>query len=269
MFYLRKPNIQIDFKDYKEALFSSLRCEEWVNKAYTDETTMLEWFDSNKSIKAKKAMNEYKKTKDIASLIRIKNQQCLSEQALEILFNAGKAKTNIKLAEIIYSKTEFYANTAKYLLYEYCENTGKNLNCTISPYPENMDDTTKPLNKFKISTESDKSIKISVSEKHLKIIENDSSYEDLQNYFETRCKSKHIKKRYLKSEQLSELDYKKANRELINLKETEIPCRACYLTSEGCEYKILYYGNQTVSDQMTEQTLLQNNIKVLSVAKIK
>lgn len=268
MFYLRKPNIQIDFNEYKDALFSSLRCEEWVHKAYTNETTMLEWFDTNNSVKAKKALNEYKKTKDLANLIRIKNKNCLSEQALEILFNAGKAKTNIRLAEIIYAKTEYYANITKLMLYEYCENTGKRMDAVIKPYPEDMEDTTKPLNKFAIHIENDKIIKSTVGDKHINILENLSSYQEIQDYFENRQKSKNIKKRYLKSDQLTEEYYKKANRELINLKQTSIPCSNCYLTSEGCAYKILYYGNQTVSDQITEQTLLKKNLKILSISKI-
>lgn len=268
MFYLRKPNIKIDFKDYKDALFSSLRCEEWVHKAYTNESTMLEWFDTNNTVKAKKAINEYKKTKDLANLIRIKNQKCLSEQALDILFNAGKAKTNLRLAELIYEKTEYYANIAKYLLFEFCENTGQKIDAVIMPFPEDLDDTTKPLNKFKVCTQSDKIIKTTVGEKNLNILENNSSYQDLKKYFEDRLKTKKIKKRFLKLEQISESEYKKAIRELINLKEVEIPCKKCYLTSEDCAYKILYYGNQTVSDQINEQTLVKNNMKILSIAKI-
>jgi hypothetical protein len=42
MFYIRKPNLRVEISDYKEALFSSLRNENWIKNAYTEETNMLE-----------------------------------------------------------------------------------------------------------------------------------------------------------------------------------------------------------------------------------
>jgi hypothetical protein len=269
MFYLRKPSIEINLVDYKDALFSSLRNEEWVDKAYNNETTMMEWFDPTNSLSAKKAINEYKKTKDIASLIKAKNKLCFSEQAMEIIFNAGKAQTNKKLAEIIFKKTETYANNLKYLLYEFCENTGTHLTAQITPFPNDLDDTVKPISQFKIKLNDEKTIITSISEKGLDIIENDSKIKNITAYFEERCKCKTIKKRYLKADQISESQYKKVVRNLINLKEYEVPVNLCYLTSENCMYKILYRGNQSISDQEKEISLANTNLKVLSITKLK
>jgi hypothetical protein len=269
MFYLRKPSIEVDLKDYKDALFSSLRNEEWVEKAYNDESTMIEWFDPSHSLSARKAISEYKKTKDIASLIRIKNKLCYNEQAMEIIFNAGKSQTNKKLAEIIFSKTESYANNMKYLLYEFCENTGSHITCTLTPFPDNIDETVKPINKFKIKLQDDQSITATVADKGLSIIENNTDLKNIQEYFENRIKSKTIKKRYVAENQIAEAQYKIVVRNLINLKEYEVPTNFCHLTSENCMYKILYKGNQTVSDQQKEMSLSGGNIKVLSITKLK
>lgn len=269
MFYLRKPSIEINLIDYKDALFSSLRNEEWVNKAYNNETTMMEWFDPSYSLSSRKAINEYKKTKDIASLIKAKNKLCFSEHAMDIIFNAGKAQTNKKLAEIIFKKTESYANNLKYLLFEFCENTGSHLNAQITPFPNDLDDTVKPISQFKIKLNDDKTIITSISEKSLDIIENNTEIKDIKGYFEERSKSKTIKKRYLTASQVSESQYKKVVRNLINLKEYEVPANCCYLTSENCMYKILYRGNQSVSDQEKEISLTNANIKVLSITKLK
>lgn len=266
MFHIRKPNLTISLEDYKEALFTSLLNEDWVGQAYTNEYNMMDWLAGTNPIIAKKAIKEYKKTKDIASLIRAKNQVCFTEQALEMIFEAGKAKTNMKLAEIIYHKTSFYANITKNLLVEYCQNTADHLEAVITPYPRNIEETTRPIGMFQIKTSNSNILHVELSDKCLKVISENEKY---KNYFEKRKKSKEIKKAFLKSEQITQETYKKAVRDLINLKETEIPTNKCYSSFENCEYKILYRSNQTVSDQYLERSLMGHNIKVLSITKIK
>ena len=66
MFHIRKPNLTISLEDYKEALFTSLLNEDWVGQAYTNEYNMMDWLAGTNPIIAKKAIKEYKKTKDIA-----------------------------------------------------------------------------------------------------------------------------------------------------------------------------------------------------------
>lgn len=267
MFYIRKPNFKVEIDDYKEALFSSLKSEEWIRSAYTDEINMLEWLDKNNSIFNKKAINEYKKTKNITALFKAKSQVCLSELALEMIFHAGKASTNVKLVEMILNKTISNANTTKFLLHEYCEDTGDTFDGTITPFPQRIEDTIKPIDKFNIATNKNKLFKVTIKEKYLEINEGED-LEKLKSHFESRLKSKSIKKRYLKKSQLSETKYKNSIRDLINLKETVISCNHCHLISENCEYKILYRGNQTVSDETIEKTLLGNNLQILSITKI-
>lgn len=269
MFYMKKPNLQIKTEEYKEALYFSLKNEEWVSQAYKDERNMLEWIDSNNTVLAKKAVDEYKKTKDIAALIRVKNQMCFSEQAMEMIFEAGKAKTNLKLAEIIFNKTDLYASITKNLLFEYCENSGVSFNGTITPFPENVQSTIRPINKFKIETEEEGSFKVELRPKNLFVYDNTTNLNNLKDYFEERCKSKNIKKRFLKAEQITSRQYSQAVRELVNLKETQIPSSLCYLTSEGCKYKILYRGNQTVSNEIVERSLLGNNLEILGIVELK
>lgn len=266
MFYIRKPKIDVKLEDYKDALFSSLLNEDWVYKAYNNEANIMSWFNASNPIVAKKAINEYKKTKDIASLIKAKNQACFSEQAIEMIFDAGKSKTNLKLAEMIFERTSMYANSVKYLLYEYCENTGEKITATITPFPQNIDETTRPISTFQIKQADNTLTHAELKEKTVKFTSENNNY---QKYFEARRNSKAIKKRFLHYEQISEQHYKECVRNLINLKESTIPTAKCFLTSENCSYKILYRGNQTYSDQSCEKTLMGNEIKVLSITKIK
>lgn len=266
MFYTNRSNLKVELNDYREALFSSLLSEDWVYKAYNEETNIINWLNSSNPILAKKAITEYKRNKDIAALIKAKNQVCFSEQAIEMIFEAGQSKTNIKLVEMIFNKTSSNANAVKFLLYEFCENTGSKLDASIQPYPRNIDETTRPISIFQIKTQENTVTYAELKEKTLKIISDNPFF---SQYFETRKKSKDIKKRFLQTEQLSEKDYNKCVRDLINLKETEIPTNKCMLTSENCQYKILYRGNQTFSDQTCEKTLMGNNLKVLSITKIK
>lgn len=266
MFYIRKPKINVQLEDYKDALYSSLLNEDWVYKAYNNETNIMQWLNTSNPVLTKKAINEYKKTKDIASLIKAKNQVCFSDQAIEMIFEAGKSKTNVKLAEMIFNKTSLYANATKYLFYEYCENTGEKLNATIMPFPKNIEETTKPISTFCIKNSDETIFYAELKERTLEISSDNKKFEQ---YFENRQKSKDIKKRFLQKEQLSDDNYKACVRDLINLKESPIPVAKCFLTSENCDFKILYRGNQTFSDQLCERTLTGCDIKVLSITKIK
>lgn len=260
MVITKKNRIHIDMGNYKEALKKSLFDEEWISNLYTDKTNILKFFESIGSNRPIKNASQFMESMKIKHLIETKNSSVLPEFACQRFYEAGKSEQNIRMINEIYSETNYYANRIEDLLNEYSENTRDFGEYTIAPFPEDIEDTWKPITRFKIND-----IPVTLAKNSITL---ENKNHKMNDYFENRKKKKLIKKLYITYKNLSEDNFRFAKRFLLNHKEAQIPVNFASTLSENCSYRITCNANQTVNRNGIEYTLTGNGIHVYHITEV-
>jgi hypothetical protein len=256
--------IEIDFSEYNDAIEKSLYDQDWIKNLYNDKENIVEFFkDINPSRYIEFAAN-FIRNPDFRKVIKAKTDQRLNNRFVERILNAGTAEENLNIVNKIQSHTKYYATITENLMHEYSENTRNFLSGTIKPFPEKIEDTWKPIKSFKLITdEFNVVLKLKTNQ-----ITCESENEDINNYFIKRNACKDIKRGFLKENQISENSFNKTKRELLNLKQIEIPTNYCLLEKIDSKYKISYRGNQTVKINNEEYSISGSNIKIYQILEV-
>jgi hypothetical protein len=257
--------LEIDYKEYNEALEKSLFDESWVKNLYYDKENIVNFFKRINETRYLSFAANFMRHPDIKRIVVAKSNCDINNRLVEQILDAGSAKENLRKVNEIKSITNYYANIVTSLLNEYSENTRNFINGVIKPYPENIEDTWKPIKSFRITTD-DCQIAIKILNNKISC---DNINENLHNYFDSRNKCKDLKRAYLKETQLSHINLKNIKRELLNLKEVQIPTNYCQIEKYDAKYKVVYKGNQTVKYEGEEVSISGNNIKIYQILELK
>lgn len=253
--------ITIDLNEYNDALKKSMFDSEWVQNLYTDKENLLEFFSRIGDQNFIKNAMRFEETKNIKYLLQTKNSTLLPDFANDLFFEAGKPETTMQLINEIYQKTNYYAERVEDLLNEYSENTRNFFETTIKPFPDNIEDTWKPITKFKIGNQI-----ASLEKNSIKFLDENCEF---SQYFTERKSKKLLKKLHLTYKTMPESEYKTTRRRLLNYKESLIPTHCAEISPDNASYKITLKSNQTVKRDNQEYTLLGECIRVYHIQEIK
>lgn len=234
---------------------------EWVQNLYTDKENLLEFFSRTGDNNTIRNAMRFEETKNIKYLLQTKNSTLLPDFSADLFFEAGKPEKTMQLINEIYHKTSYYAERVEDLLNEYSENTRNFFETTIQPFPDNIEDTWKPIAKFKIGNQ------FAILEKNsIRFLDENCEF---AQYFTERKTKKLLKKLYLNYKTLPESEYKTTRRRLLNYKESLIPTHYADISPDNSSYKITLKSNQTVKRGSQEFTLLGECIRVYHIQEIK
>ena len=253
--------ITLNLNEYADALKKSMYDSEWVQNLYTDKENILEFFSRTGDKDTIKNAMRFQETKNIKYLLQTKNSNLLPDFAVDLFFEAGKPEKTMQLINEIYQKTNYYAERIEDLLNEYSENTRNFMETTVQPFPDNIEDTWKPINKFKIGNH------IATLEKNtIQFLDENCEF---SQYFTERKNKKLLKKLYITYKNMPESEFKTTRRRLLNYKESAIATHFANISPDDAAYKITIKSNQTVKRENQEFTLLGECIRVYHIQEAK
>ncbi len=257
--------IEIDYKEYNDAIEKSLFDESWIKNLYNDKENIISFFKILNEQRHLSFAADFIRYPNIKKIIMAKKDTEINNKLIEHMLNAGKAEENIIKINEIKSITNYYANITLSLFNEYSQLTRDFISGVIKPYPEQIEDTWKPIKCFRLITNEQEIVLKILNNKVLCNSENKSFVE----YFNNRNKSKDLKRGYLTENQISQKAVKNVKRELLNLKEITIPTNYNKINNDNAKYKIIYKGNQTVQYNMEEVSIGGDNLKIYQILELK
>jgi len=246
-----QTNIQINLKDYNEALKISIHDDEWRNIAL-NQAENIEEYTKQFCKNYKEAALIYLSKKDFSKIIEYKTQP-INENCMQFFMETSKEKNILDVIKNIKNKTNYMAENIAALLSEYSHQKRDLFEGELQPCPESFQETTKSIKKFKIIKDN--------HEIKIKILNNKifTNSDNLNQYFLERNESKFIGRAFcnLKLEQQIQ--------ELIFFKTTSIPTNI--LEEEEQKYKIIFVENQAVKINNSYRTIDGSNFVVKHILR--
>jgi len=261
---MRKPIFEIDLTLYNDALKLSLHDNEWLSKSFEDKQNIKELLKDVAKQDTLIATNEYIAKNDLSKIFKYKKSRSLDESTILYLFDQNAEQSKINLINQIKTKTTRNACIVKNLLEEYSNSTRDLFDATILPFPDKIEDTVKPITKFKIQINEDKFFSIEIGENELLLDSSTEKLASVQEYFKERKRKKRITRGYLTKEQITPTQVQKLLEKLIYMKEVEIP--HTYALKQG-DYKIVYREHQVAHLEDRDVTINDRNLRILHIGE--
>lgn len=258
----RKANFVVDFNLYHDALKTCIHDDDWLQKAFSDKENIVEFAKQFVKTQPEKVVNEFCYSKDISTLLKNKKTKVLSENELLFLFDQNSEDTKINLINSIKNKTAYFGQATASLLREYCENTRDFFDATIIPHPSKMSETVRPVKKFGIVIEENKSLIFQLHDKGAVVLSEGTQFINLKKYLKNRYISKELIHGYL---DLNENTFKQLSNKLNFYKEVEIP--RFKISNQKAEYKVVLRKNQTFTLDENIMSISGKNLKVLAICR--
>ena len=239
-------------KEYVDALALSLHDDDWLDLAFNQHQNIVE-FTKQFSNKPEMAATVFLKNRDYTETIKYKTKS-IHENIFNFFMSPHSESVKLELMNNIKNKTKFIIDNVKSILEEYSDNTRHFFEAQINPFPENIFDTCKPINKFKITTEDDEFL-LKIAENKVLVEHN----EEIRNYFDQRNSSKEICRAY------SNENLDKQIRNLIFERTTSIPTNSLY--KENGKYKVVFTKNQSIFTNNAHRTLDGSNFTVKMILR--
>lgn len=240
----------IDLNDYNDAINLSIHDDDWMKIAYGQKENILE-FTKDFCNKPEEAAALYCTKNDISTIIKYKKKQ-INESALHFFLEPNKEENKIALLKNIKNKTKYIAENVVFALNEYSDYTNDFFEATIKAFPENIQNTTKPLATFKVLTNNQEFyIKINNN----KLFSNNAS---INEYFQERNLNKKIARAF------TNINLEENIKELNFFKQTQIPTN---LLLEYGKYKVVFVENQSVQYLNSYRTIDGRNFLVKNIMR--
>jgi hypothetical protein len=261
---MRKPIFEIDLALYNDALKLSLHDNEWISKAFENKQNIKELLKNVTKQDTLIATNEYIAKNDLGKIFKYKKIRSLDESTILYLFDQNAEQSKINLINQIKNKTTRNTNIIKNLIEEYSINTRDVFDAKILPFPDKIEDTVKPITKFKIQLTEQKFFALEIGENELLVEDSSDNFIQIQEYFQERKKKKRITRGYLTKEQITQTQVQNLLEKLNYLKEVEIPFN--YALKQG-DYKIVYREHQVAHLSDKDVTINDRNLRILHIGE--
>lgn len=261
---IKKSNILVNLRDYNDAMKICIHDDDWLNLAFIQKENVIE-VAKDICPNPTGAVLKYLADNNIRHIINNKNTVGMDEKSLAFFFEQQAEQTKIDLIKLIQEKTKYFANIAANLLQEYSQNQRDFFEAQLTPFPEAITDTTKPINKFKIEINENAKFYIVLHDSQVYIASDNSHTNEIKNYFAKRNQNKNIIRGYLGEKELNEQSYHALRRNLAFVKETV--CKTTVLYEKNNLYKCIFLENQVVKIEDEYKPLNGCSIKIKNILR--
>jgi hypothetical protein len=245
-----QSKITINLNEYNDAINLSIHDDDWISLAYKQKDNILD-FTREFCNKPNEAAAIFSTKPDISLIMKYKKSQ-INESSLNFFLEPFTETNKILILKNIKNKTKYIAENIALILHEYGDNTNNFLEGELKPFPDNIQNTTKPINLFKLENNGNQSL--------IKIINNKlfSDNKNINQYFEFRNNNKKIERAY------TNINLEENIKELNFFKQTEIPTN---LLLENGKYKVIFIENQSVKYINNYRTIDSRNFMVKNIMR--
>ena len=245
-----KTSIKINFSEYYDALKLSIHDEEWIDLAYKQKEN-IEEFTRQFCTKFDEAAIIYIAKKDFSHILDYKTYP-INESCMSFFMEPFKESNVIQVIQNIKNNTKYIVENISLVLEEYSHQTRNFFEAELSPWPESIEETTKPIKNFKITKDNSEFV-VKLKDRNLFCTE-----KTINQYLQERNNDKKISRAF------TDTNLEKSIQELNFFKQTSIPTNELHKIGK---YKVVFVESQAVETNYGYRTIDGKNFVVKNIMR--